>query len=132
MQNKLLKYVMRFDIRTGTNLLHTTLHIMKVEDIHKHNVLTFANMCLMGKCPEIFNQYYRVKTTPYETWQEGSLDMPLHRIEYGARSVKVVGVKLRNRLEKDLEKYKLKPCFKWKIRKGYIFKYMGDLCIVNM
>ena len=103
MQNKLLKYVIRFDIRTGTNLLHTTLHIMKVEDIHKNNALTFANMCLMGKCPEIFSQYYRVQTTPYETWQEGSLDMPLHRIEYGAQSVKVVGVKLRNRLEKDLE-----------------------------
>ena len=103
MQNKLLKYVMRFDIRTGTNLLHTTLDIMKVEDIHKNNVLTFVNMCLMGKCPEIFNQYYRVKTTPYETRQQGSLDMPSHRIEYGARSVKVVGVKLWNRLEKDLE-----------------------------
>ena len=126
MQNKLLKYVMRFDIRTGTNLLHTTLDIMKVEDIHKNNVLTFVNMCLMGKCPEIFNQYHWVKTTPCETRQEGSLDMPSHRIEYGARSVKVVGVKLWNRLEKDLEKYKLKPCFKWKIRKSYISKYRGD------
>ena len=75
MQNKVLKHVMRFDTRTGTNLLHTTLDIMKVEE-----------------CPEIFNQYYRVKTTPYETRQEGSLDMPSHRIEYAARSVKVVGV----------------------------------------
>ena len=103
MQNKLLKYVMRFDMRTGTNLLHTTLDIMKVEDIQKNNVLTFVNMCLMGKCPEIFNQYYRVKTTPHETRQEGSLDMPSHRIEYGARSVKVVGVKLWNKLEKYLE-----------------------------
>ena len=34
--------------------------------------------------------------------QEGSLDMQSHRIEYGARSVKIVGVKLWNRLEKDL------------------------------
>ena len=65
-QNKLLKYVMRFDIRMGTNLLRTTLDIMEVEDIHKNNVLTFVNKCLMGKCPEIFNQYYRMKTTPYE------------------------------------------------------------------
>ena len=131
MQNELLKYVMRFDIRTGTNLLHTTLDIMKVEDIHKNNVLTFVNMCLMGKCPEIFNQYYRVKTTPYETRQEGSLDMPSHRIEYGARSVKVVGVKLRNRLEKDLEKYILKPCSKWKIRKSYISKYMHCKYVIH-
>ena len=42
MQNKLLKYVMRFDIRTETNLLHTTLDIMKVEDIHENNVLTVS------------------------------------------------------------------------------------------
>ena len=126
MQNKLLKYVMRFDIRTGTNLLHTTFNSMKVEDMHKNNVLTFVNMCLMGKCPEIFNQYYRVKTTPHETRQEGSLDMPSHRIEYGARSVKVVGIKLWNRLEKDMERYKLQPCFKWKIRKSYTSKYIGD------
>ena len=111
MHYKLLKYVMRFYIRTGTN--HTTLDIIKVEDIHKNNVLTFVNMCLIGKCPEIFNQYYRVKTIPYETRQEGSLDMPSHRIEYGARSVKVVGVKLWNSLEKDMEKYRLKSYFKW-------------------
>ena len=102
-QNKLLKYVMRFDIRTGTNLLHTTLDIMKVEDIHKNNGLAFVNMCLMGKFPEISNQYYRVKLTPNEARQEVSLDMPSYRIEHGARSVKVVGVKLWNRLEKDLE-----------------------------
>ena len=71
MQNKLLKYVMRFDIRTGTNLLHTTLDIMKVEDIHKNNVLTFVNMCLMGKCPEIFNQYHRVKPHPTKQDRKG-------------------------------------------------------------
>ena len=80
MQNKLLKYVMRFDKRTGANLLHTTLDIMKVEDIHKNNVLIFVNMCLTGKCPEIFNQYYRVKTTPYETRQESRYTIPQNRI----------------------------------------------------
>ena len=59
-------------------------------------------MCLMGKCPDIFNQYYWVKTTPYETIQEGCLDMPSYKIEYGAQSVK--SVKCCNRLEKDLKK----------------------------
>ena len=46
------KFVMRFDIRTGFNLLHTTLDIMKVEDIHKNIVLTFVNMCLMGNAQQ--------------------------------------------------------------------------------
>ena len=49
------------------------------------------------------NQYYWVKTTPHKTRLGGSLDMPSYRIEHGARSVKVVGVKLWNRLEKDKE-----------------------------
>ena len=117
---------MSLDIRTGTSDLHTSLNIMKVEDIHKNNVLTFVEMCLMGKFPEIFDQYYQVKATPYETKQEGNLDIPSYRIEYGARSVKVVGAKLWNRLEKDLEKYKLKQCFKWKIRQSYISKYTSE------
>ena len=90
-------------IRDGGNYLHTSLSIMKVEDIHKNNVPTFVNMCLMGKCPEIFNPYYQVKTTPYETRQEGSLD--IYRIQYGARAAKIVAVKLYNSLEKDLDKY---------------------------
>ena len=94
MQNKLSKYIMHLDIRTRTDFLHTSLNIMKVEDVHKNNVLNFVNMCLMGKRPDIFNQYYQVTSTPYITRQEGNLDIPSYRREYGARSVKVVGAKL--------------------------------------
>ena len=93
---------------------------MKVEDIHKNKILNFVNMRLMGKCPDIFNQYYQVKSTPYITRQEGNLDIPSYRIEYGAQSVKIIGAKLWNRLENDLEKYKRKSCLKWKIRQNYI------------
>ena len=107
---------MHLDIRTRTDFLHTSLNIVKAEDIHKNNVLNFVNMCLMGKCPDIFNQYYQVKSTPYRTRQEGNLDIPSYRIEYGARSVEVGGAKLLNRLENYLEKYKRKPCLRWKIR----------------
>ena len=64
-QNRLLKYLMLLDIRTRTDFLHTSLNTMKLEDIHKNNVLNFVNMGLMGKCPDIFNQYYQVKSTPY-------------------------------------------------------------------
>ena len=120
MQNKLFIYVKSSDIRIGINYLHTSRNIMKEDDIQKNNVLTFVKMCLMGKCSEIFNQYHQVKTTPYQTRKEGHLDIPSYRIEYRARSVKVVGAKLWNRLEKDLDKYQLKQCFRWKIRQRYI------------
>ena len=101
MQNKLLRYVITLDIGTGTNYLHISLNIMKVEDIHTNNVLIVVSICLMGKCPEIFNRYYWVKTTPFETRQEESLDIPSYTIEYGARSIKVVVAKLWNSFEKD-------------------------------
>ena len=90
----------------------------RLNDFHKH--------VSHGKCPDIFNQYHQVKTTPYGTRQEGSLDIPSYRIEYGSRSVKVVGAQPWNRLQKDLEKYKLKQCFKWKIGQIYISKYIAD------
>ena len=64
-----------------------------------------------------------MKSTPYITRQEGNLDIPSYRIDYGARSVKVVGAKFFNRLENNLEKYKRKPCLRWKIRQHYISKY---------
>ena len=60
-------------------------------------------MSLMGKLPDTFNQYYQVKTTPYEKRQEG-LDIPSYRIDYIDRSVNVVGAKFWNRLEKDMDK----------------------------
>ena len=82
MQNKLLKYVMRPDLRTGTNPVQTTIAIMKVEDLHNNNVLTFVNMCLMGQCLEIFNQHHRVKchTLRNKTGRESSYAIPQKRI----------------------------------------------------
>ena len=57
MQNIWSKYVLSFYIRTETNFLHTTLNIMNVEDIPK-NCPYFVNIYLIGKYPEIFDQYY--------------------------------------------------------------------------
>ena len=73
-QNKLLKYIMHLDIRTRIDSLLTSLNIMKVEDIHKNNVLNFVHMCLMGNA--LTFRYYQVKSTPYTTRQEGNLDIP--------------------------------------------------------
>ena len=76
-----------------------------------------------SSCPVIFNQYHQVKTTLYITRQEEKLDMPSYRIEYGAWSVQVVYAKLCNKLKKDTENRKLKPCFSWKKSKRYISKF---------
>ena len=82
MQNKLLKYVMRFDIRTGTNFLHTTLDIMKVEDIHKNNMQILwiwvswenAQKCLIS----IFE--WKNHTLRNKTGRESRYAIPQNRI----------------------------------------------------
>ena len=54
MQNKLLKLILKLDIRTRTNTVLKMLNILKIEDIHKTIVLAFVNSCVMNKCPAIF------------------------------------------------------------------------------
>ena len=66
---------------------------MKVEDIHKNNILTFVKMTPKGNYPDTFDQYHQLKTSPYETRREGRLDILSYRIEHGARSVKEEGAK---------------------------------------
>ena len=62
MQNKLLKLILKLDIRTRTNTVHKMLNILKIEDIHKTKVLAIVNSCVMNKCPATFEQYYNIKT----------------------------------------------------------------------
>ena len=47
------------------NVLGQMATVVKVKDIHRKNVLTIVNMCLMGKFPEIFDQYNQVKNASY-------------------------------------------------------------------
>ena len=100
MQNKLMKLILKFDMRTSTYYLHSTLKILKVEDIYLCNVVVFANKCLSGDCPNIFKEYFKIKTSHYANRREGSLEVPTYRIDYGMRSVKVKGAVQWNRLHK--------------------------------
>ena len=54
--------------RTKKDLLRKTLDIMTVEDIHKNNVLTFVNMCLMGNAQKYSISI--IKWKPHHTKQD--------------------------------------------------------------
>ena len=71
MQNKLLKLILKLDIRTRTNAVNKTLKILKIEDIHQTKVLALANSCVMKKSCNIWTvlQYQKHSSPLYkESW----------------------------------------------------------------
>ena len=58
MQHKMLKLLLHLDRLTPTNKLHKHLNILKVSDLYKCSVLSFVNDKQLGKCPEIFENYF--------------------------------------------------------------------------
>ena len=126
MQNTLMKLILKLDMRTSTYYLHSTLKILKVEDIYLCNVVVFGNKCLSGHCPNIFKEYFKIKTSHYANRREGSLEVPTYRIDYGMRSVKVKGAVQWNRLHKNLHQYRFKKCLKRELINYYIKRYMEN------
>ena len=57
-QNKLMKLLTKKERRYSTNLLHTELDILKVQDIHKHSVLQFVHKCKANKTISNFENYF--------------------------------------------------------------------------
>ena len=119
MQNKLLKLILKLDIRTRTNTVHKMLNILKIEDKHKTIVLAFVNSCVMNKCPAIFEQYY--------TRQVGDLDVPPSRTGYGDRSLTVDGAKKWNNMDANMKPYRTKVCLRGKLRANYISQYRCEI-----
>ena len=58
MQNKSLTFSLYLDRLTATNKLHTHLNILKVSDLYKCTVLSFVNYTHLGKCPQIFENFF--------------------------------------------------------------------------
>ena len=114
MQNK-LKLILKLDMRTSTNYLHSALKMLKAEDIYLCNVVVFVNKCPSGDCPNIFKEYFKNKTS-YANIREGSLEVPTYRIDYGMRSVKVKGAIPWHRLHKSLHQYRFKNAYQFLYR----------------
>ena len=85
MQNKLMKLILKLDMRTSMYYLHSTLKILMVEDIDLCSVVVFANKCLSRDCPNISKEYFKIKISHYANRCEGSLEVPTCRIDYGMR-----------------------------------------------
>ena len=61
MQNKLLNLLLKWDRRTPTDLVHQRLSILKIDEVHIAEVLSFVNECRSCRVPEMFVNYYKTR-----------------------------------------------------------------------
>ena len=54
MQNKLLKFILKLDKCSSTNVLHRNMKILKIADVHVCNTLGVVHEMDSKRCPEIF------------------------------------------------------------------------------
>ena len=124
LQNKLLKLMLKLDRRTSTNQLHRNLSLLKVADIHTVSVLCFVNNCRAARCPETFCNYYQVRQTERELRNKDHLDVPWARTDMGLSSCNIKGARLWNENFPAVNPYLYKKCFKTRVTKYFIEKYV--------
>ena len=119
-QNKLLKLLLRADLRTPTIVLHNDVHILKVKDIFITNLLAFVNNCLMGHCPEHFKHYFNFR----QVGNPNVLKIKGTRLILASGGCYVQGTILWNALDYSLHNVRQKMCFKTHLVKYLIRQYL--------
>ena len=79
MQNKLLKWLLKWDRRTPTDLLHKELSLLKIDDVHIAKVVSFVNECRSCRVPDMLVNYYKIRETGLNLRNRSSLDIPWAR-----------------------------------------------------
>ena len=123
MQNKLLKLILKLDKFTSTNVLHRNMKILKISDVHVCNTLGVVNEMGSNRCPEIFKNYFKIKTNHYDLRTKKQMVIPPSRISLGDQAVRIKGASMWNKLDKDLLQYRFKTTLKQHLTQYYLKKY---------
>ena len=124
LQNKLLKRLLKLDRCTSTNQLHRDLSLLKVSDIHAVSLLCFVNKCRAARCPETFSNYYQVRQIERDLRNSDHLEVPWARTDIGLSSCNITGARLWNENFEAVNSHLYKLCFKAKVTKHSIEKYL--------
>ena len=84
----------------------------------------FVNNCVMGRIPENFKTYYKIKVVPYAIRSKGSLDVIPCRTGYGSKAVKVNGALFWNNIHRNIRELISMPDLKEVLLKYYISLYV--------
>ena len=100
MQNKLLKLIWKLDKFTSTNVLHRNMKILQIADVHICNTLGVVNKMGSNRCPEIFKNYFKIKTYHYDLRTKNQMVIPPSRIALDDQAVRIKGASMWNKLDK--------------------------------
>ena len=117
LQNQLLKVLGKNEFKYSTDTLHSDYDLLKVNDITKHETLTFVHKYHTNCLPPVFDNYFVSFSHNYNTrFGSQSYIIDNHASSAAALSVKIVGVKLWNQLDNDLKLIPTRKKFRNKLK----------------
>ena len=122
LSNKLLKYLLRLDQRTPTDVLHKDLDILKLDDMIKLEILNFVKKCLFENCPDLFKNYFRYQNHTY-TIRDPKLYVNPSKTNMGSHSLKIKGASLWNSLSSEIKSKAHLKSFKKVLKTHYLSMY---------
>ena len=111
-----MKMLLKLDRRTSTDYLHKILNICKANDIYLCCLLNFVNDVLCGRCSDVFKNYFKFRRNVYDVRWKGQVKIPAARLPFGDKAVRIHGASLWNKLHISVVPFRLKKCFKKKVK----------------
>ena len=127
LQNKLLKVLYKLPFRTDTDVLHSSLDILKVKDIYKYQAQKFVYETVNKKIIPQFHDYYVFNhdrnTRQRGTRQDNDLYKDNFNNQYGEFKLKRHGAVMWNALDNSIKSSQSLLIFKRALRKSIIDTY---------
>ena len=129
LQNQLLKVLSGKKFRFPTDELHDEFELLTVKDISEQEILTFVHNFFSNNLPPVFDGYFETLASRLNrNTRNGStlLKIPRQPTNITESSIKIMGAKLWNKLDKTLKSItkakKFKSKFKMSRLKAYKLK----------
>ena len=106
LQNQLLKVLSGKKFRFPTDELHDEFELLTVKDISEQEILTFVHNFFSNNLPPVFDGYFETLTSRLNrNTRNGStlLKIPRQPTNITESSIKIMGAKLWNKLDKALK-----------------------------
>ena len=106
LQNQLLKVLSGKKFRFPTDELHDEFELLTVKDISEQEILTFVHNFFSNNLPPVFDGYFETLASRHNrNTRNGSslLKIPRHPTNITESSIKIMGAKLWNKLDKTLK-----------------------------
>ena len=113
LQNQLLKVLSHKNYRYSTEQLHNEFKLMTVENITKHETLTFVHKFIYNCLPPVFKEYFKPLNHIHDTRnREQTLEIRAHSTVIAANSIQIMGAKLWNSLSSEYKTLTKTKCFR--------------------